>query len=59
MPDATAVNGMKILLVDDDYRNIYAMSALLERGRAEVIVAESGPEALAALETHAGRSTSS
>jgi two-component system chemotaxis sensor kinase CheA len=47
----SAIDGMKILLVDDDYRNIFALSALLERGRADVIVAESGSEALAALET--------
>jgi signal transduction histidine kinase/HAMP domain-containing protein/ActR/RegA family two-component response regulator len=46
----TAFAGMKILLVDDDFRNIFAMSALLERGHAEVTVAESGPDALAALE---------
>jgi len=45
-----AFAGMKILLVDDDFRNIFAMTALLERGHAEVTVAESGPEALAALE---------
>jgi signal transduction histidine kinase/HAMP domain-containing protein/ActR/RegA family two-component response regulator len=42
--------GMKILVVDDDFRNVFAMTALLERGRAEVTVAESGPDALAALE---------
>ncbi len=42
--------GTKILVVDDDFRNIFAMSALLERSHAEVVVAESGAEALAALE---------
>ena len=47
----SAINGMKILLVDDDFRDIFALSALLERGHAEVIVAESGSQALAALET--------
>jgi CheY-like chemotaxis protein len=36
--------------VDDDFRNIFALSALLERGHAEVVVAESGAEALAILE---------
>jgi signal transduction histidine kinase/HAMP domain-containing protein/ActR/RegA family two-component response regulator len=44
-------NGAKVLVVDDDFRNIFAMTALLERGRAHVTVAESGPDALAALET--------
>ncbi|MGZ4690067.1 MAG: response regulator [Acidimicrobiia bacterium] len=44
------IAGATILLVDDDLRNIYAMSVLLERGHAAVVVAESGAEALAALE---------
>jgi signal transduction histidine kinase/ActR/RegA family two-component response regulator len=42
--------GAKILLVDDDFRNLFAMTAFLERGHAIVTVAESGPEAIAALE---------
>ena len=41
---------MKILVVDDDFRNIFAMTALLERSHADVVVAESGADALAALE---------
>ncbi len=41
--------GTKILVVDDDYRNIFAMSALLERANVEVLTAESGSEALATL----------
>ncbi len=40
----------KVLVVDDDFRNTFAMTALLERGHAEVTVAESGAEALEALE---------
>ena len=44
------LEGCKVLVVDDDFRNIFAMTALLERGRAEVSVAESGPDALAMLE---------
>ncbi|MEY2433001.1 MAG: hypothetical protein QOC92_2726, partial [Acidimicrobiaceae bacterium] len=42
--------GMKILLVDDDFRNIFALTALLERGHADVTVAESGADAIAVLE---------
>jgi signal transduction histidine kinase/DNA-binding response OmpR family regulator/HAMP domain-containing protein len=46
----SAIDGIKILVVDDDFRNIFAMTALLERGHADVIVAESGAEAIAALQ---------
>ena len=42
--------GAKVLVVDDDFRNVFALTALLERGHADVTVAESGAEALAALE---------
>ncbi|MEY2451509.1 MAG: hypothetical protein QOD92_1083 [Acidimicrobiaceae bacterium] len=44
------LEGLKILLVDDDFRNIFALTALLERGRADVAVAESGADAIAILE---------
>ena len=42
--------GTKVLVVDDDFRNVFAMTALLERAHADVTVAESGAEALATLE---------
>jgi signal transduction histidine kinase/HAMP domain-containing protein/ActR/RegA family two-component response regulator len=48
MPDA--LSGLKVLVVDDDFRNIFSMTALLERGHMEVISAESGQEALTVLE---------
>src|ERR1700722_7856324 len=38
--------GINVLLVDDDYRNLFAMTALLERGGADVVTAESGREAI-------------
>ncbi len=41
---------MKALIVDDDYRNIFALKVILERGRLEVITAESGEEGLAILQ---------
>ena len=44
--EVSVIDGTKILLVDDDFRNIFALSALLERGHADVVVAESGSEAL-------------
>jgi len=39
-----------VLVVDDDFRNIFALSALLERGHAAVTVAESGQDAIAILQ---------
>ncbi len=48
--EGNALEGLRILVVDDDYRNIFAMTAILERGNAVVTVAESGAEAIAALE---------
>jgi CheY-like chemotaxis protein len=42
--------GTTVLVVDDDYRNVFALSALLERAGATVRVAESGQDAIASLE---------
>ena len=42
--------GMKVLVVDDDFRNIFALTVLLERGDLDVISAESGEEGIAILE---------
>ena len=39
-----------ILVVDDDFRNLFAMTALLERLGARVAVAESGQGAIATLD---------
>jgi len=46
----TALAGMKVLVIDDDVRNIFALATLLERGKLEVLSAESGEEGLALLE---------
>jgi signal transduction histidine kinase/HAMP domain-containing protein/ActR/RegA family two-component response regulator len=48
--DEHPLDGIKVLVVDDDYRNIFAMTALLERGRASVTAAESGADAIDALQ---------
>jgi signal transduction histidine kinase/HAMP domain-containing protein/ActR/RegA family two-component response regulator len=42
--------GKKVLVVDDDFRNIFAITVLLERGEIDVVSAESGEEAIAALD---------
>ena len=47
----SSMAGVKILVVDDDFRNIFAMTALLERGKAVVAVAETGLEAIELLES--------
>jgi CheY-like chemotaxis protein len=38
-----------VFLVDDEFKNIFAMKALLERGHAVVTFAESGEEAIETL----------
>jgi CheY-like chemotaxis protein/HAMP domain-containing protein len=42
--------GKRVLLVDDDVRNIFAMTSVLERHKMEVVPAETGLDALKALE---------
>ncbi|WP_187263922.1 response regulator [Pontibacter beigongshangensis] len=45
------LQGRKILVVDDDVRNVYSLSSLLELHGMETIVAYDGKEALQKLET--------
>jgi CheY-like chemotaxis protein len=51
VPDA-ALHGATILIADDDMRTVYALSALLRGKGADVVVAETGREALRLLEQH-------
>lgn len=46
----TVLTGKKVLLADDDIRNVYALSNLLEKYGMEVHVAETGKQALEILE---------
>jgi len=44
--------GRTALVVDDDMRNIYALTSLLERHKMKVLYAESGAEGLVQLQNH-------
>jgi signal transduction histidine kinase/HAMP domain-containing protein/ActR/RegA family two-component response regulator len=41
---SASLSGRKALVIDDDFRNIFALKSLLERGGLEVVSAESGEE---------------
>ena len=47
-PDAVLA-GKKVLIVDDDIRNIFAMTSMLERYKMEVLSAETGQAAIESL----------
>jgi signal transduction histidine kinase/HAMP domain-containing protein/CheY-like chemotaxis protein len=47
---ADILTGRKVLVVDDDIRNIFAMTSLLEHRQMQVFSAESGHEAIELLE---------
>jgi len=47
---AISLPGRKALIIDDDFRNIFALTTLLERGQLDVVSAESGQEGVALLE---------
>jgi CheY-like chemotaxis protein len=49
-PAGTRLAGRKVLVVDDDVRNIFAVAALLRRSELDVISAESGEQGIALLE---------
>jgi signal transduction histidine kinase/CheY-like chemotaxis protein len=51
LPSAELV-GTRLLVVDDDIRNIYSLASVLEANGAEVLHAESGKEGIAILERH-------
>ena len=46
--------GRKVLIVDDDARNLFALTGLLERQKMQVLVAENGQEAIAVLDQDPG-----
>ncbi|HSJ16167.1 MAG TPA: response regulator [Longimicrobiales bacterium] len=48
----TAFTGKKIMIVDDDVRNVFSLTSLLETHGMDVIFAEDGREALEMLKEH-------
>jgi CheY-like chemotaxis protein len=49
-----ALVGKRVLIVDDDIRNIFALTSVLERQKMEVLSAETGQEAIEKLQSTAG-----
>jgi signal transduction histidine kinase/CheY-like chemotaxis protein/HAMP domain-containing protein len=47
------LTGRKVLIVDDDVRNIFALTTFLERSEMQVLYAESGRDGIARLQDHA------
>ena len=52
--EAMALAGSKVLLVDDDMRNLFSLASLLSDRGVEVVEAENGLEAIARLGAEAG-----
>jgi tubulin-specific chaperone A len=48
----SVLNGKTLLIVDDDMRNVFALSSVLEGKGMQVVAAEHGKEALDLLEAH-------
>jgi CheY-like chemotaxis protein len=51
------LEGRRVLVVEDDIRNIYSLSSILEPRGAIIEIARNGQEAIEALEVSAGEST--
>jgi CheY-like chemotaxis protein len=51
-PSEASLRGARLVVVDDDMRTVYALSALLRGKGAEVLVAENGREGVALVRQH-------
>ncbi len=47
-----AFDGEKVLIVDDDIRNVFALTSVLEQNGLQVLYAENGREGIEVLEQH-------
>jgi CheY-like chemotaxis protein len=50
--DSKNLEGRKVLIADDDMRNVFALVGMLETQKMEVVTASNGKEAIEALEQH-------
>lgn len=50
--DQELLAGKKILIVDDDMRNLFALTSALESQQMKVLIAENGKEGIAVLQQH-------
>ncbi|MGZ4598123.1 MAG: response regulator, partial [Actinomycetes bacterium] len=50
--DATSLSGATVLVVDDDVRNVFALTSALEMHGAQVLYADTGAEGLRLLQEH-------
>ncbi len=50
--DDSVLADKKVLIVDDDMRNIFALTSMLERQQMQVLFAENGKESIAALQNN-------
>jgi len=48
----TIFQGKKVLVVDDDIRNVYALTNILEEKKIDVLIAQNGKEALDCLKNN-------
>jgi signal transduction histidine kinase/HAMP domain-containing protein/ActR/RegA family two-component response regulator len=53
-PAGESLAGTSVLVIDDDFRNVFALSAMLERLNVEVLTASSGEQGIAVVQQNPG-----
>ncbi|WP_411349232.1 CHASE3 domain-containing protein [Paenibacillus sp. WLX2291] len=51
-PATDILSGKKVLIVDDDIRNVYALTSMLERYSMNIVISQNGRDALEILHMH-------